>query len=161
MKKVLKEIKNVETIEVWESVDGNQFDNQEECRKYERSAKGLMRSKIAKLTIKSTKNTSADAWDVMGGMDDHDLLSVKMENLSDLETVLQFILLSSPYYCNNEEKWDKIAHKVEKAYENGDMLLFGINCDGEYYFINSIQNIIKNLNLLCEKEDGSEDNIQK
>jgi hypothetical protein len=42
---------------------------------------------------------------------------------------------------------------MDTAYKENDILIFGVNCDGEYYFINSRANIIDNLlNLKEDKE---------
>ena len=59
-------------------------------------------------------------------------------------------------YLNCDVKTDlrnKKIRIIEKALQDKDVVLFGINCDGDYYFINSRQNIINNLRDLDKKEE--------
>ena len=151
MKEVTKERKSSYTA--YEAVDGTEFYTKEECAAYEASAKGVIRSKIAKM-IKGTGN----AWEVLGGCDDHNVVAIKMNSTEDLNTVKQFFLLENPYYnkeSNNELKETKF-NIMDNAYKQKDALIFGINYDGEYYFINSVGNIIDNLEGLLLHKDQEE-----
>ena len=158
MKKIIKDKTIVEQYTVYESFDGEEFLTSEGCRKYEGSALGVVRSKIAKLIVYDSRKISGeDAWTIMGGCDDHNIVAVKMSNAADLDLVKQWLLLECPYY-NNEEREELRAKKFvifEDAYNNGDVLIFGRNCDGDYYFINSRQNIIDNL-MKLDKETKEE-----
>ena len=139
MKEVKKE--RTESYTVYQAVDGTEFHEKSECEKYERSAHGVLRARIAKLTT-----GMENAWSLMGGMEDHDIIGVKMNTENDLKDIQQFLVLENSYYSYDKTK--EIFDIMEKAYNNNDILLFGINCDGDYYFINSRQNIIDNLNIL-------------
>ena len=142
MKEVKKE--RTESYTVYQAVDGTEFHEKSECEKYERSAHGVLRARITKLTT-----GRENAWDLMGGMDDHDIIGVKMNTESDLKDIQQFLVLENSYYSFDKTK--EIFDIMEKAYNNNDIILFGINCDGDYYFINSRQNIIDNLNTLKQE----------
>ena len=146
MKEVKKE--RTENYTVYQAVDGTEFHEKSECEKYERSAHGVLRARITKLTT-----GRENAWDLMGGMEDHDIIGVKMTTGSDLKDIQQFLVLENSYYSFDKTK--EIFDIMEKAYNNNDILLFGINCDGDYYFINSRQNIIDNLNIL--KQDHNKE----
>lgn len=150
MKKVIKERTNVEKYEVYQASDGAEFINYEECRKYEDSALGVVRGNVAKLIVGRTD----DAWELMGGNDDNSVIAIKMNCAADVDLVKQLFLLEHPYYNDDERK--ELKQKkfaiIEDAYNNNDVVLFGINCDGDYYFINSRQNIINNLNNLTEQK---------
>lgn len=139
MKEVTKE--KTQKYTVYQAVDGTEFHEKSECEKYERSAHGVLRARIVKLTT-----GRENAWNLMGGMEDHDIIGVKMNTGSDLKDIQQFLVLENSYYSFDKTK--EIFDIMEKAYDNDDILLFGINCDGDYYFINSRQNIIDNLNIL-------------
>jgi len=155
MKKVIKERTNVEKYEVYQASDGAEFINYEECRKYEDSALGVVRGNVAKLIV----GRSNDAWELMGGNDDSSVITIKMNCAADVDLVKQLFLLEHPYY--NEEERKELKQKkfdiIDNAYNNGDVVLFGISCEGDYYFINSRQNIIDNLNNLTEKKDISQE----
>ena len=158
----MKEIqKKREDYDTWyEATDGTEFNSPEECRKYEESALGVIRSKIAKLIVYDTRKISGeDAWTVMGGCDDHDIVAVKMNTSTDLDLVKQWLLLECPYYNSEgrEELKAKRFEIFEDAYNNGDVLIFGMNCDGEGYFINSRQNIINKLSSFDRPKEEIED----
>ena len=159
MKEIIKDKTIVEHYTVYEAFDGEEFDNQEECKKYEGSALGVIRSKIAKLIIYDTRKISGeDAWSIMGGCDDHDIIAIKMRNAADLDIVKQWLLLECPYYNNEgrEELKAKRFEIFEEAYNNGDVLIFGMNCDNEGYFINSRQNIINKLSSFDQPKEEME-----
>ena len=148
MKEVTKERKSLYTV--FEAVDGTEFYTKEECSIYEASAKGVIHSKIAKM-IKG-KDV---AWETLGGYEDHLVVAIKMNRPEDLDTVKQFFLLESPYYNRKDNESIKEAkfNIMDTAYKENDALIFGVNSDGEYYFINSRANIIDNLlNLKEDKE---------
>jgi hypothetical protein len=148
MKEVTKERKSLYTV--FEAVDGTEFYTKEECSIYEASAKGVIHSKIAKM-IKG----KGDAWETLGGYEDHLVVAIKMNRPEDLDTVKQFFLLESPYYNRKDNESIKEAkfNIIDTAYKENDALIFGVNSDGEYYFINSRANIIDNLlNLKEDKE---------
>ena len=150
MKEVVKERTHVEKYKVYQAPDGTEFMNYEECRKYEDSALGVVRGNVAKLIV----GRSNDAWNLMGGDSDISILAIKMNNVADVDLVKQLFLLEHPYYNEDERKelkQEKFAI-IENAYSNNDVVLFGVNCDGAYYFINSRLNIINNLNNLDKKE---------
>ena len=144
MKEVTKE--KTQSYIVYQAVDGTEFYDKCECERYERSAHGVLRARISKLTT-----GKEDAWNLMGGIEGHDIIGVKMNTENDLKDVQQFLMLENSYYSG--DKAEEIFDIMEKAYKNGDIILFGINCDGDYYFINSRQNIIDNLTNLGKEKD--------
>lgn len=151
MKEITKERTHIEKYTVYEAVDGTEFTNQEECKKYEESALGVARGKVQPLFI----STSNDAWTLMGGCDDHKVIAVKFKNTTDVDIFLQWLYIECPWYLNNHHKERKavIESIVRTAYDRGDVILIGKNCDDDYYFINSRQNIIDNLMALDKKEE--------
>jgi len=144
MKEVTKE--KVQKYTVYEALDGTQFSDKAECEKYEQSAKGVIRARIAKLTV-----GKANEWDLLAGSDEHEIIGIKMQTGRDIEYVKQFFMMECSWY--EEVKTREIFDVIEKAYDNDDIVLFGINCDGDYYWVNSRQNIVDNLMNLDKKED--------
>ena len=148
MKEITKE--RVQHYKVYEALDGTEFMNYEEYQKYEDSALGVVRGNITKLIA----GRANDAWDLMGGDSDNPIIAIKMNCAADVDLVKQLFLLEHPYYNKDESKElrQKKFDIIDTAYNNGDVVLFGINCEGDYYFINSRQNIIDNLTNLDKKE---------
>ena len=152
MKEIVKERTSVEKYKVYQAIDGTEFLDAEECGKYENSALGVVRGNIAKLVA----GRSNCAWELMGGNDDNSVIAIKMNCIVDVNLVKQLFLMEHPYYDDETRqllKQEKF-NIIDTAYNNGDVVLFGINCDGDYYFINSRQNIIDNLNNLTKKKDA-------
>jgi len=148
MKIIKKENTITEYYDMYQAVDGTEFRDKKECEKYEASALGVLRGRISNLIVADTRNTTEDAWTLLGGTDDNDVVGIKMPTIEDFNTVCQFFLLECPWYNNEERKKDreeKISI-IEKAFRNEDIVLFGINCEGDYYLINSRQGIIDKLN---------------
>ena len=143
----MKEIKvKVENTYIkYQAVDGTVFDNKEECDKYEKSAKGVIFGKLKKLIV----NDEYDAWTLLGGYEETTIIAVKLKVPSDKDTLLQALFLENSWLLSGSEgavkRKTEIESIVEQAYKAKDVVLLGQNCDGEYYVINSRQNIINNL----------------
>ena len=144
MKKLEKDL--ITKYTVFQAVDGTEFSQKEECEKYEESALGVLRGKIKKFVVCEPK----DAWTLMGGYDDHQVIAIKPLIEADIDTILQWYYLEHPYILENPRKSERerFEEVIIEAWKNDDVVLFGINYEKEYYFINSRQNIINNLNSL-------------
>jgi len=144
MKEIKKEITNY--IYQYESFDGILFDTKEECEKYEKSAEGVLKLKFQELIV-----DKADAWDLMRGYEDNEVVGVKLTKEEDKDTVLQLYLFLNPYYTKDNiskerKQWlEQCKSYINDAYENKDILLLGINCEGDYYFIGPKNKFIENL----------------
>lgn len=151
MKEITKERTVTEKYTLYEAFDGQEFTDKKECQKYEESALGVARGKVQSLIV----SEGNDAWSLMGGCDDHEVVAVKLENSTDMDTFLQWLFLESSWYLmeNQKELKAKVESIVYNAAEKDGIILMGRNCDGDYYFINSRQNIIDNLMALDKKEE--------
>jgi hypothetical protein len=156
MKEVTKERTKIEKYMVYQATDGTEFNNPEECRKYEESALGVIGAKIAKLITYDTRNNpQEDAWTLLGGTDDNDVIAIKPKTAADLDAVKQFFALVYSYLFKDDTHKEFIDSRfaiIEEACNNDDVILFGINCEGEFYFINSRQNIINNINKMTDEK---------
>lgn len=152
MKTVKEEIKK-EIIDVhtfYEAIDGTLFKNQEECKKYEETAKCLIRSKVMPLIV----SKGIDAWELMGGVDEHTVTAFKPVTSTDADNLKQFLLIECTWYASDERKSirEKIFSVIDEALKNKDVVLFGQNIDDDYYFIDSRHNIVNRLNNLDREE---------
>lgn len=144
MKEIKKEITNY--VYQYESFDGTLFDTKEECEKYEKSAEGVLKLKFQDLVV-----DKHNSWDLMGGYEDNDVIAVKLTKEEDKDTVLQLYLLLHPYYIKDDisdshKKWlEEYKSYIDEAFEKKDILLIGINCEGDYYFIGPRNKFIENL----------------
>lgn len=152
MKEIKEEHKReiVELNTFYEAQDGTRFTDEEQCLLYEDSALGVVRGKLAQLFVGEKK----DAWELMGGYEEHTVCGIALTKQEDVDTVLQLLYLEHPYYLNDTytKRREEIESIVNTAYKEKDIILLGINCDDKYYFINSRQNIIKNLMNFTEAQ---------
>lgn len=141
------EIKRVEKTICYVATDGTEFSNCDECKKYEESALGVMRAKIQDLITGTTVGSPVSSWDLHGGEDEHDVIAIKMNTMDDLDIVMQWFLLEHPYYNNpnDPERKNYYFNIFKQAFADEDCLLFGINYDKEYYFINTVNTLTARL----------------
>ena len=144
MKEIKKEIIRKDYTYQYESFDGNLWDTKEECEKYEKSAEGILKLKFQDLIV-----DKQNAWDLMRGYKDNDVIGVKLTKEEDKDTVLQLYLFLNPHLLNDSERYKEYLEQyksyINEAYENKDLLLMGINCEGDYYFIGPRNKFIDNL----------------
>ena len=152
MREIRKE--TVTPYTVYEAVDGTEFRDKAECEKYENSARGILRSKLKKITLDSSHN----CWDVMGGNEDNVCLALAPKTQEDIDVILQNYYLDNPWVLQNtrENFKEKLNKSLSEALKNKDVILFGLNDNDDMYYINTRQNIINNLNNLGKKEEQSD-----
>lgn len=152
MKEIKEEVKR-EVVEVhiyYEALDGTKFNNKEECVKYEDTAFCVLKAKLKPLIV----TEEFCAWDIMGGCDDNSIFGLKLSTAEDADILKQWLLLDCSYLNKEEYKKrkDELFAKIDSAI--GDIFIMGINCDEEWYVINSRKNIINNLNNLDKKDNA-------
>lgn len=155
MKEIKEEKKRevVDTYVYYEAIDGTRFTSEEECKKYEGSAKGVLRGKLKKL-----EEWRGNEWDLLKGCEDHEVIAYKLTSKEDVDTIMQAFLLDNPYYLNEnddriEEWFAERQAMAERAYKENDLLLMGTNCDGDLYFLDTRKAFIERLNNLDKKEE--------
>lgn len=114
MKRV--ETKIEKTAIVYEAFDGTRFDCEEECKKYEASAYGVLKKRVMEMSL---PNPDTDFANLMG--DDLEYLVVHIENEAALLTVNSFIEL------NNKDRSALIP-----ASDIGKVVVLVIRCDGDW-----------------------------
>ena len=151
MKEITKERTKVEKYVVYQAVDGTEFNSREDCEAYDNSAKGVLRGKLKALTV----NDEYNGWDLMGGNEDNDIIAVKVPTEADIDIVLQNYYLDQSWILKDGRKEfrNKVILAVNQAYKEQDVILFGINCDDDLYFIDTRHNIVNRLNNLDKKEE--------
>lgn len=144
---------NTSTVYKWQALDGTIFNDENECKKYEQSARGVILARVKRLVV----GEKHDAWSFMGGCDDHEVEFYKVHTQADADAMLQWIFYLQNYLI--EEQYETLRNKIittiEEALKNKDYIIMGLNYDGDYYFINSRQNVLNNL-LSIDKNEKSE-----
>jgi len=158
MKEIKEEIKReITDIHIsYEAFDGTKFNNKEECVKYEDTAICVLKAKLRPLIV----TEEFDAWEIMGGYEDHTIFGLNLPTPDDADALKHWLLLDR-YYLNKDEykeRKDKLFAKIDSAI--GDICIMGIDCEGDWYVINSRKNIIDNLTNLDKKGNDSEGKIK-
>jgi hypothetical protein len=132
MKRV--EIKQETSTVVYEAFDGTQFDIEEECKKYEASAYGVLKRRVMEMAL---PNPETDFEYLMG--DDREYLMVHIKDEATLLTVNSFIEL------NNRDRSALIP-----ASDIGKVIVLVVNFGGDWVwridlsqYSENIQNDIK------------------
>lgn len=144
MKKIIEEITCQKYH--WQAIDGTNFDDEEECKIYEKSAVCIIKSRVNKLAV----GGETDAWNLMGGCDDHTVQAYKITSEAEAAAFAQWIISFSNWW--SAERQNEIINDIMTAGKNKDVALVGYNCDGDPYYINTRQNIIDNLMNLDESK---------
>ena len=107
MKEIKEEIKReVTDVNIsYEALDGTVFTSEEECLKYEETAKCVIRAKVNKLITSKDKN----AWEILGGLDDHTITAFKPTSQEEADLLKQFFISECPWFNGDVHK--KIREK--------------------------------------------------
>lgn len=135
MKEVI--IEKVEKVTMYKAIDGTQFDNKEECKKYENSAFGIINAKYQKLIVKKDTETCI----LNAGSEDTYLEILKVTSIEDADIIYQMIC----YYFNMcDIKWyEKIKSVIDQ--DNNYFIVWYNTYDNHRGPLCTTQEIINNL----------------
>lgn len=138
MKEIEKEIVTKRFVYVAE--DGTEFNDKDECRKYEESAKGVLLGKYSPKVVKESYE-----YRVFGvGSEDNHLDIVRVETQEDADLILQLLFVHNSYYTDeaHKERREKVIAQVNSAI--GDYLVVGRGYDHDDFWIYGSRNSIIN-----------------
>jgi len=150
MKQISKE--KTTTYSVYVATDSTEFDNAEECLQYERSALGMLNAKLKKYIV-----WEGNEYDLWRNDTEYNTIAVDLKTQEAVDTLLHVYYLQHSYLLSDEHKKRREVFEslVDETFKNKDLLILGINCDNEYYYIDSRSNIVNRL-LNLDKKDDSE-----
>lgn len=153
MKKIQKE--RVSYYDVYVANDGTEFSTQEECKKYDDSALGVVRARYKKLVVKSGVES-----DICGVGSDECVVDVlRIKSKGDADIVMQRFMLENLWLKNdsNNDAFMRAAKKVSLALAEDDYLLVGLGCcDDCFWIIDTALNIKNRIDVFVtpdEKKD--------
>ena len=140
------EIERVTKVTRYEAIDGTTFATEEECVKYEDTAKCVLLTKYKPLV----KRTASECDIFNTGSDEYmiDILQY-LSSESDIDILIQLHKL----YCSsrnfNDDFYNKMRSKLEKCLKNRDIVLIGrgTEYDGydNFYILTTLQDITDNI----------------
>ena len=128
MKTINKEIVTKSTQTVYVANDGTEFENAEECKKYEKSARGVLYAKYAPKLVKISDEESLFGM----GCCDNDVEIVRVETQEDADLILQILLLENSWY-DTDERRKEVIDVINSAI--GDFLLVGRGYDHDSFWL--------------------------
>lgn len=131
MKTINKEIVTKSTKTVYVANDGTEFENAEECKKYESSARGVLYAKYEPMVVKTS-----DEYEIfLVGCDDNIVEIVCVKTQEDADLILQILLLENSLYTNEDhkERREEAIAQINSAI--GDFLLVGRGYDRDSFWL--------------------------
>lgn len=119
------EMKSYKTVYV--AVDGTEFEDMNECERYDKSAMGVVKGRVKQLAVKVT-----DEWAAVGGDSDHEVWIVVPKTPEDVAAIRQLLVL----YGNNNLS-DELEEQV------GKVVYLMWNYDGDYMWFKTLESIVK------------------
>ncbi len=137
---------------VYQAVDGTEFDSAEECLQYEKSALGMLNAKLKKYIV-----WEGNEYDLWRNDTEYNTIAVELKTQEAVDTLLHIYYLQHSYLLLDEHKKRREVFEalVDETFKDKELLILGINCDNEYYYIDSRHNIVHRL-LNLDKKDDSE-----
>ena len=125
MKEIKEEVIHKSYVTKYEALDGTVFDDSEECKKYEASAKGMLLAKYRELEIKMISE-----YNLFGvGSEEYYVSIVKLRDESDVDLMTQLYCLFNPRYENDESRIKEARDVFRNAVETEDFLIINRGCD--------------------------------
>lgn len=119
------EVKSFNTVYV--AVDGTEFDEREQCEKYDKSALGVVQGRVKRVTVKVTNE-----WAAVGGDEDHEVWIVVPKKAEDVDAIRQLLAL----YGNRQDT-------SELDEQLGKVVYLAWNIDKDYMWFKTLESILK------------------
>lgn len=138
----------------YEAVDGTTFTSENECKKYEESAKCLLLFKYKSLVIQKDLRET-DFYDV--GCEDDYIDIVKLTKDSDSDIIIQLFCLFNTHYSSDESRLLKIKQDCEEAIAYNDYLIIYRGYDrekGSFWIRGTIRSLFNHMYSFTENENN-------
>lgn len=144
---------DVITITKYQAVDGTIFDDEKECEKYEKSAKGVLNAKYRDLVV-----SSSDEDDLFSGFGSSDstIDIVRLKLRDDIDTLMQMFMLENPHMTDDEnrERVTKIRIMLQEAIADHSYVLVHRGYDNEnFWIVTHIKKVIEKLNEFADENN--------
>lgn len=148
MKEIKQEVQKVEYVTKYEATDGTLFDDADECRKYENSARAVLLTRYKTLVI--NKFCEEDLFGV--GSCDYGIDIVKITDSEDIDLVLQLLILYNPHIGKDQERLASYRKQLNTAMEDDDVVFIGRGYDDDdnFYIMDSLINFLNKIVKKCD-----------
>lgn len=133
----------ITTYEVYSAMDGTEFDNVEECEKYENSAKCVLLSKYQEYCDIITSNEEEIFY---FGSCDNMIDIVKINNPEAITVILQLISLYNPHIKNIDDKF----RMLQDYHEKESTFFISRGCDDEFWLLKyDLEDRLNHITKIC------------
>lgn len=159
MKVETREKTKVEMYNVYVANDGQEFTSEEECKKYDESAEGVLNAMLRKIMVKDAVEE-----DILGfgsGDSTYEVYLPKTED--DKKTIMQMYFMKNSYLVDNKkDSYSKYITRTEslidRAIKDSDYLIVsrGYEYDG-FWVAGTLHSMQEQLAFFCEpkKEENA------
>lgn len=96
-----KKIEKVEFVKEYVANDGTVFNSEDECRKYEQTAKGAINGMFMKLPKIQINECAADREPFYGFSCEDTIYAVRIQNVDEVEVINKWLKLTDPCNCHS------------------------------------------------------------
>lgn len=148
MKEIKQEVQKVEYVTKYEATDGTLFDDADECRKYENSARAVLLTRYKTLVI--NKFCEEDLFGV--GSCDYGIDIVNVTDSEEIDLVLQLLILYNPHIGKDQERLASYRKQLNTAMEDDDVVFIGRGYDDDdnFYIMDSLINFLNKIVKKCD-----------
>lgn len=147
MKEIKQEVQRVEYITKYEATDGTLFDDANECRKYENSARAVLLTRYK--TLVSNKFYEEGLFGV--GSCDYEIEVVKVINPEDIDLILQLLILYNSHIGKDQERLTSYRKQLNTAMEDDDVIFIGRGYDYDnFYILDTLTNFLNKIVKKCD-----------
>lgn len=148
MKEIKQEIQRVEYVTKYEATDGTLFDNADECRKYENSARVVLLTRYK--TLVTNRFCEEDLFGI--GSCDYDVEIVKVTSSEDIDLILQLLIIYNPHIGKDQERLASYRKQLDTAIEDDDVVFIGRGYDDDdgFYILDSLINFLNKIVKKCD-----------
>lgn len=158
MKTITRERTSVEKYNVYVANDGTEFNNEDECRLYDKSAKGVLNATLRKFMVRK-------------GCEDSMFCFGSCENIVEIyrptceehkKSLLQMYLFMSPHVQGNESLQhliDRTEGLIDRAIKENDYLIVSRGCEGcedDFWLYGTLNSLHEDAKKFCQQEKEKE-----
>lgn len=149
MEKIQKQ--RVSYYDVYVANDGTEFNSEDECKKYDKSAEGVLNAMLSKMVVKEA--TEEDIFSFGGSDNPVQVLAPTGDD--DKKIILQLYLLKNPH-LNKEDHYhyvESASNLIDRAVKENDCLFIGRGYDRDSFWLYGTRHSMQEeLDKFCETE---------
>lgn len=157
MEKISKKRECVEYYDVFVAADGTEFENADECKKYEQSALGVLNIKYKKLIVK--ESTEDGILDI--GSCDNSVEVLKPVTQADADLIMQMYILINPHVKEScyADCVPYAQNIVQRAINENDYVIVGRGYNNdEFWFYGTCNSLKEHIDKFAQPEEKNDEN---